>query len=153
MVRRTVSVIWGKLILRFTKASMTAISLAAFNTAGTDDASPIKSPGPACQFDGGKQFQVRLFKRERAEFWEICLHPFAGRTIGIRQRVMDPGRRMSGVESCAMSEPSTNSTIECTMLCLDALTTPTRAISMSKPSQRASIISNPLLNSVLRNQS
>ena len=33
MVRRTVSVISGKLIFRFTKAS-TAISLAAFNTAG-----------------------------------------------------------------------------------------------------------------------
>src|SRR5580698_8812798 len=53
---------------------------------------------------------------------------------------------MSGVDNCAKSEPSTNSTIECTMLC-GCTTTPTRAISMSN-NQRASIISSPLLNSV-----
>src|ERR1035437_4524118 len=53
---------------------------------------------------------------------------------------------MSGVESCPMGEPSKNSTIECTMLC-GCTTTPTRAISMSN-SQRASIISSPLLNNV-----
>src|SRR5580704_16773584 len=53
---------------------------------------------------------------------------------------------MSGVDNCANNEPSTNSTIECTMLC-GCTTTPTRAISMSN-NQRASIISNPLLNNV-----
>ena len=53
---------------------------------------------------------------------------------------------MSGVESCASIEPSTNSTIECTTL-WGCTTTRTRAISMSN-NQRASIISNPLLKSV-----
>src|SRR3989442_4297112 len=53
---------------------------------------------------------------------------------------------MSGVESWASMEPSTNSTIEWTTLC-GWTTTETRAISMSK-SQRASIISKPLLNNV-----
>src|ERR1700722_4009473 len=56
------------------------------------------------------------------------------------------GRHMSGVESCASIEPSTNSTIECTTLC-GCTTTCTRAISMSN-SQRATIISKPLLKSV-----
>src|SRR5215467_6550964 len=53
---------------------------------------------------------------------------------------------MSGVDNCASIEPSTNSTIEWTTLC-GCTTTETRAISMSN-SQRASIISRPLLNSV-----
>src|SRR5882672_6045353 len=56
------------------------------------------------------------------------------------------GRHMSGVDNCANIEPSTNSTIECTTLC-GCTTTETRSISMSN-SQRASIISNPLLNKV-----
>src|SRR5580704_5621128 len=56
------------------------------------------------------------------------------------------GKHMSGVESCATMEPSTNSTIECTTLC-GCTTTDTRAILMSN-SQRASIISSALLNSV-----
>src|SRR5881296_2811735 len=53
---------------------------------------------------------------------------------------------MSGVESWAMIEPSMNSTIECTTLC-GCTTTSTRSISIPN-SQRASIISRPLLNSV-----
>src|ERR1043165_954259 len=56
------------------------------------------------------------------------------------------GKHMSGVESCASIEPSTNSTIEWTTLC-GCTTTETRPISTSN-SQRASIISSPLLNSV-----
>src|SRR5580693_1674242 len=56
------------------------------------------------------------------------------------------GRHMSGVDSCATTEPSTNSTIEWTTLC-GCTTTVTRAISMSN-NHRASIISNALLNSV-----
>src|SRR5207245_2767251 len=51
-----------------------------------------------------------------------------------------------GVESWAMIEPSTNSTIECTTL-WGCTTTCTRPTSMSN-NQRASIISSPLLNSV-----
>ena len=53
---------------------------------------------------------------------------------------------MSGVDNWAMIDPSTYSTIECTTLC-GCTTTWTRGISMSK-SQRASIISRPLLKSV-----
>ena len=53
---------------------------------------------------------------------------------------------MSGVDNCAIIEPSRNSTIECTTLC-GCTTTATRSISMSN-NQRASIISSPLLKSV-----
>jgi hypothetical protein len=53
---------------------------------------------------------------------------------------------MSVVESCASTELSMNSTIECTIDCGCTITS-TRRISTSK-SQRASIISSPLLKSV-----
>ena len=56
------------------------------------------------------------------------------------------GKHMSVVESCASTELSMNSTMECTMDCGWTMTS-TRAISTSK-SQRASIISRPLLKSV-----
>ena len=56
------------------------------------------------------------------------------------------GRCMSGVPSCALIAPSSNSTIECTTDC-GWISTEIRSAGIPK-SQRASITSNPLLTSV-----
>ena len=102
-------------------------------------------PGLAGEVERGEIAPARGFEVQPRDLREIE----RAQVIGTRSGHVTAywmGKHMSEWESCASTEPSTNSTIEWTMLC-GWTTTSTRAISTSK-SQRASIISSPLLNSV-----
>src|SRR6185436_730114 len=123
---------------RRSRKASTATSLAAFSTAGA--VPPARSASYA-KPRHGKRFRSGL-SNERLLM--------AARSSGVAPESMRSGHaracaigtRMSGLESCAIIEPSWYSTSECTMLC-GWISTSMRSGATSN-SQRASITSRPL---------
>ena len=121
----------------------TASSFAALNTAGY---SPPARPDLLRERDRGERLVVeRLERPARCAVVQSSGRPTAATRFG-QSRPSEIGSRMSGGEACAIVEPSTNSTIECTIDC-GCTTTSMRSYSTSK-SRCASMTSRPLFTSV-----
>ena len=106
---------------------------------------PPSVPAQRARSSAGKSFVRGASNSSFASFVKSS----GGRRFGTRSGHVTAnwiGKHMSVALSCASTELSTNSTIEWMMLCGCTITS-TRAISTSK-SQRASIISRPLLKRV-----
>ena len=91
----------------------TATSFAALSTAGRV---PPTSPARRARPRAGK----RSVSGSSKVSWPILAKFVWTRSLSIRSGYNSAywmGRHMSGVDNCAMIEPSTYSTIECTTLC------------------------------------
>ena len=95
---------------------------------------------------GGERVVVERLERPARRGGPVERPADAAATRCGQSRPSEIGRRMSGGDACAIVEPSTNSTIECTIDC-GCTTTSMRSYGTSK-SRCASITSRPLFTSV-----